>query len=196
MGKLIAIIGNNASGKTTLTQALCQRAGFRPYLESHVDRPYQTLFAQDVRRYAFRNQVDYLLARAEQEVDIRSGVGTGVQDGGLGQDFNLYTRLFHCKGYLDEKEYLLCERMYQTLRASLPAPDLIVWLKAPLEVLRQRLIARGRTLDLEQIVTLDDLPVLESYLQEWAVQIDPASLLALDQGEQADQIAAILARLG
>ena len=39
MARLITIIGNNASGKTTLTRALCRAGGFRAYLESHTDRP-------------------------------------------------------------------------------------------------------------------------------------------------------------
>ena len=167
MGKLITIVGNNGSGKTTLTQALCREPGFVPYLESHEDRPYQPLFSQDVCRYALPNQIDYLLRRTEQERAIRTGEEVGVQDGGLEQDYHLYTRLFHHKGFLDDREFDLCRRTYQALRAGLPAPDLIVWLRAPLDLLRSRLQARARKIDLQQIVTLDDLPTLERYLEEW-----------------------------
>ena len=70
--------------------------------------------------------------------------------------------------------------MYQTLRAGLPAPDLVVWLRVPLDLLRQRLQARARMIDLEQIVTLDDLPVLEGYLSDWLGQISPARVLSVD----------------
>ena len=167
MGKLITIVGNNGSGKTTLTQALCRESGFVPYLESHEDRPYQSLFSQDLRRYTLPNQIDYLLRRAEQEQAIRAGEEFGVQDGGLDQDDHLYTRLFHHKEFLDDKEFDLCRRVYRALRAGLPAPDLIVWLRAPLDLLRRRLQARARKIDLQQIVTLDDLPTLERYLEEW-----------------------------
>lgn len=167
MGKLITIVGNNASGKTTLTQTLCREPGFSAYLESHEDRPYQPLFSQDVHRYALPNQIDYLLRRAEQETRIRAGAAVGVQDGGLDQDFHLYSRLFHHKGFLDDQEFDLCRRTHHALRRGLPAPDLVVWLRAPLELLRQRLQARARMIDLNQIVTLDDLPLLEAYLEEW-----------------------------
>jgi len=177
MGKLITIVGNNASGKTTLTQALCREAGFTAYLESHADRPYQPQFSQDVRRYALPNQIDYLLRRAEQESQIRAGAAVGVQDGGLDQDYHLYCRLFHHKGFLDDQEFDLCRRTYQALRRGLPAPDLIVWLRAPLDLLRQRLQARARMIDLNQIVTLNDLPLLESYLEEWLGRVDPDHLL-------------------
>lgn len=167
MGKLITIVGNNASGKTTLTRTLGEQPGFTAWFESHEDRPFQPLFAKDTQRYALPNQIDYLLRRAEQERAIRMGTETGVQDGGLDQDYYLYTRLFHHKGFLTGAEADLCWRTYSTLRAGLPGPELIVWLSAPLDLLRTRLEARGRTIDLEQIVTPDDLPILESYLEEW-----------------------------
>lgn len=180
MRKLITIVGNNASGKTTLAKALSQEAGFTAYLESHVDRPYQPLFAKDVHRYALPNQLDYMLRRAEQERHIRSGDTVGVQDGGLDQDFHLYTHLFHHKGFLDDQEYDLCRRMYEALRAGLPTPDLVVWLRAPLDLLRERIQARARMIDLEQIATLDDLPVLEGYLEEWLSYLDASMVLPMD----------------
>ncbi|MGD2028208.1 MAG: deoxynucleoside kinase [Anaerolineales bacterium] len=180
MGNLITIIGNNGSGKTTLTRALGNQPGFTACLESHADRPYQHLFSQDVFRYALPNQLDYLLRRAEQERAIREDSQTGVQDGGLDQDYYLYTQLFHHKGFLDECDFSLCRRTYHALRAGLPPPDLVVRLNAPLELLRQRLQVRARTLDLEQIVTLDDLPVLEKLLEDWLTEHPPLRLLEVD----------------
>lgn len=180
MGKLITIVGNNGSGKTTLARALSEVSGYRAFLESHEDRPYQPLFSKDVRRYALPNQIDYLLRRAEQEREIRAGEFASVQDGGLDQDYHLYTRLFHHKGFLDDQEFSLCQRIYRAFRAGLPAPDLIVWLRAPLEQLRLRLQARARMIDLEQIVTLEDLSVLEGYLAEWLEGKIPDLVLSID----------------
>jgi deoxyadenosine/deoxycytidine kinase len=95
-------------------------------------------------------------------------------------DSTRYSRLFHHKGFLDDREFSLCQRTYQALRAGLPAPDLIVWLRAPLELLQSRLQARARMIDLEQIVTLEDLPRLEGYLEKWLAGINPAQSLILD----------------
>ena len=195
MGKLINIVGNNASGKTSLTEALCQKTGFAAWLESHQDRPYQPLFSKDVRRYALPNQIDYLLRRAEQEREIREGEITGVQDGGLDQDYYLYTRLFHHKGFLNDREFALCQRVYQALRAGSPAPDLIVWLQTPLELLHQRIQARARMIDLQQIVTLDDLPLLDIYLDEWLSKISSDRRLILNVSASSDLLPPLLAAL-
>ncbi len=184
MGKLITIVGNNGSGKTTLAQALGRLNGFEVYLESHADRPYQPLFSKNVMRYALPNQLDYMLRRAEQERQIRDGEAVGVQDGGLDQDFYLYSRLFHHKSFLDEREFSLCQRAYHALRAGLPAPDLLVWLQTPLELLRNRLQARARMIDLEQIVTLEDLPLLDVYLEEWLGGEDPDKILMVDMSRE------------
>lgn len=197
MGKLIAIVGINGTGKTTLAEALARQPGFSFYLESHEDRPYQTLFSRDVRGYALPNQLDYLLRRAEQEREILAGEGIGVQDGGLDQDFYLYTHLFHRKGFLDEREFALVERTYRALRAGLPGPDLVVRLNAPLDLLRRRLLARARTIDLEQIVTLDDLPVLEALLDDWLTVHPPRRVVEVDvQGEDADFSGAVARVVG
>jgi deoxyadenosine/deoxycytidine kinase len=175
---LISIIGNNASGKTTLAKALDAQPGFTAYLESHTDRPYQALFSQEPKRYALHNQIDFLLARAEQEREIRAAGGFGVQDGGLDQDFFLYSHLFHHKGFLSDKEFDLCRRTYHTLRAGFPAPEVYIYLAFPLDTLRARLLARNRKIDLATIVTLDDLPTLQEYLDAWVTDISPLTLHA------------------
>ena len=78
----------------------------------------------------------------------------------------------------------MCRRIYEDLRALLPPPDLIVRLCVPLDMLKQRLIDRGRMIDLEAIVTLNDLPVLEGYLEAWLSGVDADRLLSVDVGEE------------
>jgi deoxyadenosine/deoxycytidine kinase len=164
MGRLIAVIGNCGSGKSTLTRRLAEHYGFTPLLEQHAERPFQAQFQSDLSSYGFANQADYLLFRAEQELSLRASDGVGIADGGLDQDFHIFTKLFLRKGFLDEREYNLCERMYRALRQTLPGPDLFIRLSAPLEVLRQRRILRTRELD---IVTADDLGDIDELMEDW-----------------------------
>lgn len=162
MGKLVNIIGNSGSGKTTLTQRLAETGLFQVHLETHVDRPFQAAFMRDPR-YGLANQMDYLLLCAEQEQQIRAQEGVFIQDGGLDQDFYVYTVLFHRHGYLDKDEFALCERLYHTLRRYMPPPEVIIQLTAPLEVAAQRKASRGRALD---ISTLNDLEAMNELLPD------------------------------
>ena len=109
MGALVTIVGNVAAGKTTLARRLAESKVFVPYLEQHEDMLYQPLFSGDPHKYGLPNQIDYFLFRADQERTIRESQHIGLTDGGLDLDFHLFARLFHHKGYLDEREYELSQ---------------------------------------------------------------------------------------
>jgi len=193
MGKLITIVGNACCGKTTLARLICQGTGYTPFLEQHRERPFQAAFMQDRRASAFPNQVDYLLYRAEQEAAIRAGEVTGVQDGGLDQDFYVFTRLFHQNGYLSDDEYKLCARFHALARQVLPPPDGVIRLLAPLPVLAERRHQRARDLDIAQS---DDTPRIDSLLAEWFSRANPISpCLEVDTSDNDPAFNASLPRI-
>jgi deoxyadenosine/deoxycytidine kinase len=163
MGKIITVIGNCGSGKTTFTKLLCQQPGFQPLLEQHAERPFQRLAMED-RRWAFHNQVDYLLYRAEQELAARQAPGIFVADGGLDQDFYIFTRLFYEKGLYTPAEFGVCQRLYAAFRQALPTPDQVIRLVAPMALMVQRRTLRNRELD---ITADEDLPRIETLLAEF-----------------------------
>ena len=177
MGKLITVVGNSGVGKTTFVQQLCTNSGYIFAKEQHEERPFQELFSLDHQRYALANQIDYLLYRAEQEIEIRKGEVTGVQDGGLDEDFFLFTRLFFQKGFLTDREFGICERTYKILRELLQPPDLVIWLEAPLSVLAERIKIRDRGLG---IVEIEDLKAMEVLLEDWLGEIDSAPVISID----------------
>ena len=177
MGQLITVVGNSGVGKTTFVQQLCLNTGFVQAMEQHYRRPFQKLFSLDHESYAFANQIDYLLFRAEQEFEIRNCEKTGVQDGGLDEDFFLFTRLFFQNGFLTDREFGICERTYKILRELLQPPDLVVWLEAPLSVLAERIKIRDRGLG---IVEIEDLKAMEVLLEDWLGEIDSALVISID----------------
>jgi len=187
LGTLIAVIGNTAVGKTTLVERLKQAAPFTTGLEQHAERPFQRLLVEDLRggrgrRYALANQLDYLLLRAEQELAIRSQSGRGLVDGGLDEDFYVFTRGFHALGILDDAEFALCERFYRFVRALQPEPDLYLLLHAPLQLLAARMKQRARPVE---IATVDSLPLLQQQIDAWMQRIPPERLIVLDASTPA-----------
>lgn len=164
MGKLITVVGNTGIGKTTFVRRLFEAAKFTAWYEKNDERPFQERFSLENQRYALVNQIDFLIFRAGQEISIRMGDVPGVQDGGLEQDFYIFTRLFHQKGYLAGDEYELCERTYAFIREMLPPPDLIIWLKAPLELIIERFEQRDRKLSIAQV---EDMEIIEDLLEDW-----------------------------
>ncbi len=199
MGKLIAVIGNTAAGKTTLVAALAAAAPFVTGLEQHTERPFQQTFANELQaggaggyRYALANQIDYLLLRAEQEQTLRRQLGAGLVDGGLDEDFFVFSRHFHALGYLSDAEHALCERFYRYVRTVQPPPDLFIYLAAPLEVLHARFRQRSRAVE---IAAIDHLAGLQQQVDSWVASIDPAHLLVVDAGRDFTAPAALTAIL-
>ncbi|HHW86872.1 MAG TPA: deoxynucleoside kinase [Chloroflexi bacterium] len=195
MGKLIAVIGNTAAGKTTLVKALSVAAPFVTGLEQHAERPFQQALADDLKaggaqrlRYALANQIDYLLLRAEQEQTIRRQPGVGLVDGGLDEDFFVFSRHFHALGYLSTNEQALCERFYRYVRSVQPPPDLFIYLTAPLEVLRARFLHRRRTVE---IATAAHLAQLQDQVDDWVATIERAHLLVVDATQDFTSPAAL-----
>ena len=175
MAKLITFVGVSGVGKTTLAKALASAGDFATGFEQHDTRPFQHLCDQD-KRYTLHNQVDYFLLRAEQERTLRADPRPALLDGGLDVDFHGFARLFHKRGYLDDAEYALCERLYTQLRLALPLPELVVYLTASDEVIRQRLSGRDRV----NIATADDAALLKEYLEEWLEKLPKENLVKLD----------------
>ena len=166
-------------GKTTLTRELCKVAPFVTGLEQHEERPFQEQFSCDLRGYALANQVDYLLYRAEQEQYIRQSDSVGIQDGGLEEDFYVFTRHFYRKGHLSEDAYKLCERLYALARTLLPDPDVIIRLTAPLNVIVERYLKRERDLE---IAAVEDLAELEELLSDWIKSVKSIPIITVDAG--------------
>lgn len=161
---IIEIVGNTGSGKTTLAQALTQTGQFVGGIEQHAERPFQAAVVVNPVRYALSNQIDYLLFRAEQEQRLRKQPRPAILDGGLEEDFYVFTRLFEQKGFLTPMEYQLCERIYHYLRDTLGPPDLIIWLDVPLKLAEERYLLRHRV---QEVAQKNDLPQLENNLRQW-----------------------------
>ncbi|RJP49083.1 MAG: hypothetical protein C4583_13150 [Anaerolineaceae bacterium] len=194
MAHLISIVGASGVGKTSLVRTLAARGDFALGLESHAERPFQALFKQDPR-YAFANQLDFLLFRAEQERTLRLDPRPALTDGGLDLDFHGFTRLFHARGWLSNPEFDLLRRFYTLTRELLPPPDLIVHLTASDEAIRTRLATRDRI----NIASAADASLLASFLDEWLATVPRERILRLDVTNEPENfsqcIPSVLARL-
>ena len=186
MGMLVSVVGNTGVGKTTFVNQFCSLNNYPAFLEGNEERPFQDLFAQDLKRYALTNQVDFLLSRARQEIEIRKGNGCGIQDGGLELDFNVYSKLFFQKGYLSSAEFKLCQQVYQLVREILSPPDLFVYLHAPVRVITQRFRERGHRLRIAQV---EDMQAMENLLSAWMDTLPPEKILIVESAEQDQDFA-------
>lgn len=137
----IVVEGPIGVGKTTLAQRLAQSFGSDLLLEGAVENPFLERFYRDPRGAALQTQLFFLFQRAEQLKSIRQSdlfQPVRIADYIIEKD-----RLF-AELTLDEDEFKLYEQVYAHVTIDAPQPDLVVYLQAPVEVLKKRIMERGR----------------------------------------------------
>jgi deoxyguanosine kinase len=136
----IAIEGPTGVGKTLLADRLGARLDATVVLDE-TDNPFLSDFYAGRPGAAFQTQLFFTLARHRQQTTLRQS--------------DLFSQLTVCdylferdKVYaylnLDDNELFIYQRVYALLAPDMPAPDLVIYLQTPTEVLRRRLRDRAR----------------------------------------------------
>jgi len=154
--RYIAIEGAIGVGKSRLADRLGSRLDATIVLDD-TDNPFLPEAQAGRAGAAFQAQLFFTLARHRQQTELRQS--------------DLFSQLTVCdylfdrdKLYaylnLDDNELFIYQRLYDLLAKDIPAPDLVVYLQAPADVLLSRI--RKQPVDPERQVPQPDL----SYLRE------------------------------
>jgi deoxyadenosine/deoxycytidine kinase len=174
---LVLVAGNIGAGKTSLTERLGARLGWKTAYESVVDNPYLPDFYADMRTWSFHLQVFFLGHRAQQYLDMVQLPQSAILDRSIYEDAYIFARALHHMGNLSERDYLAYRRVFDLVVAHLPPPDLLIYLRAPIPVLIERIRSRGRAI--EGGITAEYLALLESFYDEWLQSFDICPVLTI-----------------
>lgn len=175
--RLVVVAGNIGAGKTSLTERLGERLRWKTAFESVSDNPYLPDFYRDMRSWSFHLQVFFLGHRAEQYLEMARDSQSAILDRSIYEDAYIFARALHHLGNLNERDYLSYRRVFELLVASLPAPDLLIYLKAPISVLIERIRRRGR--EIESGITQEYLALLDSFYDDWLNPFDVCPVLTI-----------------
>ena len=175
--RLVIVAGNIGVGKTSLAERLGARLGWRTAFESVVDNPYLADFYGDMRSWSFHLQVFFLGHRATQYLEMAADPQSVILDRSIYEDAYIFARALHHLGNLSERDYMSYRRVFDLVVANLPAPDLLIYLRAPVPVLMKRIHSRGR--DIESGISAEYLSLLESFYDEWMRTYDVCPVLTI-----------------
>ena len=140
--RLIVVAGNIGAGKTSLTERLGTRLDWETAFESVSDNPYLPDFYSDMRTWSFHLQIFFLGHRADQYLSMAHSPRSAILDRSIYEDAYIFARALHHLGNLSERDYLAYRRVFELLVSTLPSPNLLIYLKAPVTVLVDRIRRR------------------------------------------------------
>ncbi|MCF6277945.1 MAG: deoxynucleoside kinase [Anaerolineales bacterium] len=174
---LVVVAGNIGVGKTSLAERMGERLGWWTGYESVSTNPYLSDFYADMRAWSFHLQVFFLGHRAEQYLEASRDARSAILDRSIYEDTYIFARALHHMGNLSERDYLAYRRLFDLVVDSLPRPDLLVYLKAPVDVLIERIQRRAR--GMETGITSEYLALLDSFYDEWLGSFDLCPVLTI-----------------
>lgn len=173
----VLVAGNIGVGKTSLTERIGARLGWRTAYESVSDNPYIAEFYADMRQWSFHLQVFFLGHRAQQHVALARDPKSAIADRSIYEDAHIFARALRHLGNLSERDYASYRAVYEQVETGLPRPDLLLYLRAPVDVLARRIRQRGRAI--ETGITPEYLALLDSFYEEWLQSFDLCPVLTI-----------------
>jgi deoxyguanosine kinase len=158
----ITIEGNIGAGKTTLAHLLSKHLNARLILEEFADNPFLPKFYENQQQYAFPLELFFMAERYKQMKDL-------LQTKDMFQNITvsdyMFTKcLLFAKVNLAEEEFLLYQKLFDIINPQLIQPDLLIYLHAPVNKLKENIRRRNRAY--EQAIASEYLFSLqETYTQ-------------------------------
>ncbi len=151
----LVVEGPIGVGKTSLSRRLAARYSAELKLEVVEENPFLAPFYENPAAFAFQVQVFFLLSRFKQLSQLSQG---GLWTGGVVGDYLFAKDFIFAAMNLKDHEFSLYNDLYSHLSPRLPTPDLVVYLRADVDVLLRRIEQRGRSFEQDmQAAYLSDL---------------------------------------
>jgi deoxyadenosine/deoxycytidine kinase len=181
MKQYIVLAGNIGAGKSTLVSRISERLGWKPYYEPVSENPYLEDFYGDMKRWAFHSQLYFLTDRLRIHKELQDFQGSVVQDRSVYEDAEVFARNLFLQGAISARDFDTYQGVYRVFLSFLQPPDLIVYLKASIGVLKNRIAMRGR--GFEASIPDEYLDGLNRLYEAWIERFTSCPVLTVDAGE-------------
>jgi len=173
----VTVAGNIGVGKSTLVELLSKRLGWEPFYEPVGENPYLPEFYKDMRSWAFHSQIFFLTRRLRAHRQLVNHPTSAIQDRSVYEDAEVFAQNLYLQRHMAERDYQTYRELYHVLTEFLPPPDLVVYLRASISTLEERIALRGR--DYEQQIQREYLKRLSALYEAWIVNFTLCPVLTV-----------------
>lgn len=176
----VSIMGTLGCGKTTAATILAKSLRYHLFVEEYEDNLFLPLFYKDMKRWAFHSQSFFLLEKARQYTEISKLIKKRsiIQDTPIYQDAFSYARAQHALENMTKNEWDLYLKLFRMLSSTLPKPDLIVYLDAPVPTICDRITARRRSFETD--IPISYISLLDRLNEEWLKENHDIPVVTID----------------
>jgi len=163
----IALAGNIGAGKTTAAQLLAEELDFDLFTEPVLENRFLELYYDDMERWSFTLQMEFLLKRVEHHTQIEQHAGSCIQDRTLIEDPEVFAKYLHGLGHMRDEELDLYFDYFGRFDDRIEQPDATILLHTPdVTELMRRIASRGR--EEESSIDAEFLRGLNGYYDTFA----------------------------
>lgn len=179
-GTYIVVEGNIGAGKTSLSNMLAQQLNAKLILEQFSDNPFLPLFYDNPDRYGFPVELFFMTERHKQlqELLLSGDLFTNYTV----SDYVFFKTMLFARQNLQGEELRLFQRLFKTLNASFPQPDLLVYLHRSVDNLLANIKKRNRAYELN--ISGEYLQLIQNaYFDFFKAQRQEVPILIMDVEE-------------
>lgn len=177
MKRFVAVAGNIGVGKSTLVKMLSAQMGWDPFYEPVTENPYLADFYNDMTAWAFHSQVFFLTHRLRSHFNLAQHPNSVIQDRSVYEDAEIFAHNLYRQGNISDRDYQTYRDLYETAAQFLPPPDLVIYLRASVDTLMNRISQRGR--DYERTISAEYLQNLNDLYEGWIENFTLCPVLAV-----------------
>ena len=176
--KYIAIEGPSGVGKTTLANKIATTFNYDAFLEQPAENPFLKNFYRNPSQSALATQLFFLFQRMQQIQDLKQ---RSLFETVRVADFLIEKDRLFAEVTLSNEEMDLYDKVYDHITLDAPTPYLVIYLQAPIDVLKERITKRGNIN--EQYLTLEYLEKLNDAYSRFFLDYNDAPLLIINAAD-------------
>ncbi|MCT8138989.1 deoxynucleoside kinase [Anaerobacillus sp. CMMVII] len=141
----IAVEGPIGVGKSSLAREIAEYYQYTLLNEIVEENPFLGNFYKDINEWSFQTEMFFLCNRYKQLEDIQKY--HLAKNNPVVADYHIFKNQIFAERTLQFEQYDKYKQIYYILTANMPEPNLIIYLKASLDTLLERISLRGRDIE-------------------------------------------------